>query len=114
MGVPARESPHPQHTAGSRRKVSSGPSTCFRVLPGVPSCLPGRRLERVREDRFGAGLANGASEDGGLEEFEESLPNRRSSSATRAANCSTSPVKDLIVASFTDSRSSNSSRVGSP
>jgi hypothetical protein len=33
--------------------------------------LPGFLPEEVREDRFGAGLANGTS-DGGLEEFEES------------------------------------------
>lgn len=99
----------------------SGSSTRLSVVPAVPSCLPGPRPERIREDCFGAGLANGASEDGGLEEFDESLPSCRSGSATRATSpatctacCSTNAVNAAIVASFADSRSSNSSRVGSP
>lgn len=52
--------------------------------PGSPGCLPGLRPVLCRDDRFFAGfLPHGASVDGGREEFEESVPNCRSSSAIR-------------------------------
>ena len=116
----ARSAPQPQQAAGSWHTVSSGSSTSRSVLPGAPSCLPRRLPEDVREDRFGAGLANGGSDDGGLDEFEESLPNRRSNSSNRTANrshwelnCTTRPVNWVIVASFATSRSFSSSFDGS-
>lgn len=119
-GALARSAPHLRHAEGSPRMVSSGSSISRSVVPGAPSCLPGLRPERVREDRFGAGLANGRSDDGGLEEFEESLPRRRSSYATRAAsrshwelNCSTRPDSWAIVVSFAARRSFSSSYEGS-
>jgi len=44
------------------------------------------RPDLVRDERFLAGFFDhGASDDGGREEFDESEPNRRSSSATRSA-----------------------------
>lgn len=46
--------------------------------------MPGLRPVLCRDDRFFAGfLPHGASVDGGREEFEESVPNCRSSSAIR-------------------------------
>jgi len=52
--------------------------------PGSPGCLPGLRPVLCRDDRFFAGfLPHGASVDGGREEFEESVPNCRFSSAIR-------------------------------
>jgi hypothetical protein len=58
-------------------------------VPGSPGCFPGRRFPRSRSDRSLGFFACGLSEDGGLDEFDESLPSRRSSSATRAASAST-------------------------
>jgi hypothetical protein len=61
----------------------------FREDDGAPGCLPGRRPERLREDRFLAGFfCHGASVEGGREELEESFDSRRSSSATWALNTS--------------------------
>jgi len=42
----------------------------------------------LRRNDFGAGLANGESDDGGLEEFWLCCPNCRRSSATCARNAS--------------------------
>ena len=76
---------------GAARSASCGPGRRLsrRADPWAPGCLPGLRPDRVREDRLGAGLAHGASEDGGFDEFDESDPNRRSSSATRSVNRAT-------------------------
>jgi hypothetical protein len=52
------------------------------VRAWVPGCLPGRRPPP--SPRAGRVALARPSEDGGLEEFEESFPSRRSSSATRA------------------------------
>lgn len=73
-GAPARSAPQPLQAVGSWRTVSSGSSTNRSVVPGVPSCLPRRLPDTVREDRFGAGLTNGRSDDdgGGFEEFDGS------------------------------------------
>ena len=67
--------------------TSSGSSTCARCTPGAPGCLPGRRCSAHSLARRSAreGLRS-PSEEGGLEELEESLPSRRSSSATRACS----------------------------
>jgi hypothetical protein len=82
---PARSAPHPPRRSGRCSTTSSGSATCARCAPGAPGCLPDRRRcarssarRPVRE-----GLPS-PSVDGGLEELVESLPSRRSSSATRA------------------------------
>jgi hypothetical protein len=50
-------------------------SITVRDADAAPGCLPGLRLDLVREDRFFAGFfAHGASEDGGRDEFVESAP----------------------------------------
>jgi hypothetical protein len=51
--------------------------------PGAPGCLPGARPPPRRCCRRAGGLPS-PSHDGGREALEESLPRRRSSSATRA------------------------------
>jgi hypothetical protein len=50
--------------------------------------LPGLRPERPRSDRSRGFFSYGLSEEGGLDDVEESLPGRRSSSSTRAASAS--------------------------
>jgi hypothetical protein len=61
----------------------------FREDDGAPGCLPGRRPERRRADRFFAGFfSHGASVEGGREELEESLDNRSRNSSTWAVNTS--------------------------
>ena len=62
--------------------TSSGSATCARRLPASPGCLPLRPPPR----RGVAGFLPNPSTDGGVEEFDESAPNRASSSATRAAS----------------------------
>jgi hypothetical protein len=47
------------------------------VDPGSPGCLPGRRCPRPRSDRsllFFFFFLYGLSEEGGLDDVEESLP----------------------------------------
>lgn len=84
-----------------------------RDTPGSPGCFPGLRPLVRREDRALAGfLVNGESEDGGLEEFDESASRRRFSSATSARNSFTSAVKDLISSACTTTSSASSSYVG--
>jgi len=51
----------------------------------MPGCPPGLRPLRRRNER-GAGLVNGESDDGGLEEFCEFWPSWRFNSATSARN----------------------------
>ncbi len=73
-------------TASVTKATRSGSSTSDRDDDAAPGCLPGLRPERVRDERrFARALSHGASEDGGREEFDESAPNRRSSSAIRSA-----------------------------
>ena len=56
-------------------------------MDAAPGCLPGLRPDRVRAERFFAGcLDHGGSEDGGLDEFDESVPARRSNSPIRSVN----------------------------
>lgn len=81
-GVPASSPPQPPQRSGIWTTNSSGSVTCARCAPGVPGCLPGRRPPP--SPRAGRVALARPSEDGGLEEFEESFPSRRSSSATRA------------------------------
>ena len=55
------------------------------VVPGSPGCFPGRRFPRSRSDRSRPFFLYGLSDDGGLDDVDESLPACRSRSSTRAA-----------------------------
>jgi hypothetical protein len=100
-GAPVNDPLHPEQCPGSIGMTRSGVSDNDRDTPG---CLPGLRPERSRDDRGFAGfLLHGGSEDGGRDEFDESKPNRRSNSATRAVNRS---INSACAA--TNSRSSAS------
>jgi hypothetical protein len=87
------------HRSGTCQATSSGSSTCARCAPGAPGCLPGRRSSARSSARRSTreGLRS-PSEDGGMEEFEESLPSRRSSSATRARNVAIRRVCSALTA----------------
>jgi hypothetical protein len=91
--------PHPPHRSGACQATSSGSSTCARWAPGAPGCLPGRRPSARPAPRRAAreGLPS-PSEDGGLDEFEESLPSRRSSSTTRALSVSSRRACSALAA----------------
>ncbi len=97
--IPAavRAAPQPAQCAGSISTVWSGSSLRLREIPGAPGCVPGLRPERVRDERFRAGLFHGASDDGGRDEFDESIPRRRSNSATRSTNTATNPSSIATV-----------------
>ena len=77
-----------ERVASSGRRCSARSSTTVsggrsgRVRLGCPGCPPFRFPLGVLG---GAGLACGGSEDGGLDEFEESWPSRASRSASRAS-----------------------------
>ena len=62
----------PQQT-GSHTIISSGSSTSGITEPGAPGCLPGRRPEKVREERL-TGVRYGEFDDGGRLEVNESAP----------------------------------------
>ena len=87
--APARSAPHSEHAPGAHTIVTSGSATCCSVDDCAPGCLPGGRLPRSRRERSRGLFAYGLSDDGGRDEFDESFPSRRSSSATRAASAST-------------------------
>ena len=102
--APVNDPRQPQQCAGSIGTNRSGLSDNDRDTPGSPGCLHGLRPDRSRQERCFAGfLFHGGSEDGGREEFDESAPSRRSSSATRAVNLS---INSACAA--TNSRSSAS------
>jgi hypothetical protein len=86
-GADTRSAPHPPQRPGVCQTTASGSATRARCAPGVPGCLPGRRPSARSAARRSAraGLRS-PSEEGGLEELEESWPSRRSSSATRACS----------------------------
>jgi hypothetical protein len=46
----------------------------------------------LRRNDFGAGLANGESDDGGFDEFDEFCPSCRFNSATSARSCAITPA----------------------
>src|SRR5882757_1389389 len=71
-GASARLAPQPVHGPGSCRFRSFGLSTSANVEPGWPGCPPGLR-PLLRRNDFGAGLVNGESDDGGLEELVDYL-----------------------------------------
>ena len=107
--------PRQQHRSTTRCTPSSAPAPAARpdpglsdndrdtppspgCLPGLPTGLPPRSSAASRGSR-----CHGGSEDGGREEFDESAPSRRSSSATRAVNLSINSA-----CTVTNSRSSAS------
>jgi len=76
--------------------TSSGSSTRFIVDPGSPACFPGRRFPRSRNDRPLPLFLYGLSEDGGLDDVDESFPACHSSRPIRAASCSFRAVSSPI------------------
>jgi hypothetical protein len=64
--------------------MSSGLVTWRSVDDCAPGCFPRLRPLRPRSDRSLGFFLYGLSDDGGLDDVEESLPRRRSSSATRS------------------------------
>src|SRR5665647_2712966 len=99
------------HTGGSTTTVSSG-SFWGNVEPGSPFALPGLRPGLSRNERFLflGGLVNGSSEDGGLEEFEESLLSRLASSSTCAVSLAICPACAVSWASLAVSSSLKATR----
>src|SRR5271157_1117567 len=87
-GTSARPCPQQPHAAGPYSTVSSGLPDCSSVEDGAPGCLPGLRPDLRRSDRSFGFLVYGLSDEGGLDDVEESLARRRSSSSTRAASAS--------------------------
>jgi hypothetical protein len=75
-GTPDRSCPQQPHAAGPHSTVSSGLSDCFSVLDCVPGCLPGLRPDLPRSDLSFGFFLYGLSEDGGLDDVEDS-PNFR-------------------------------------
>ena len=76
-GTPDRSCPQQPHAAGPHSTVLSGLSACFSVLDCAPGCLPGLRPDLPRSDRSFGFFLYGLSEDGDLDELEESLPSSR-------------------------------------
>src|SRR5450755_1052403 len=112
--APVNDRVHPEQCPGSIRTTRSGVSDNDRDTPGSPGCFPGLRPDRSRDDRGLAGcLLHGASEDGGREEFDESAPSRRSSSATRAVNLSICAACEVINSACTAINSRSSASVES-
>jgi hypothetical protein len=84
LGAPARSAAHRPQVAGAHTTISSGSATCRSVKDSAPGCLPRFRPLRPRSDRSRGFFLSGLSDDGGLDDVPESLPRRRSSSATRS------------------------------
>ena len=82
--APARSAPHRPQAAGKHTTTSSGSATCRSVDDCAPGCLPRLRPLRPRSDRSRGFFLYGLSDDGGRDDVPESLPRRRSSSATRS------------------------------
>ena len=72
--------------------VRGTPEAWRSVEDSAPGCFPGLRPLRPRSDRSLGLFLYGLSDDGGLDDAEESLPRRRSISATR-------PLSAAILAS---------------
>ena len=85
-GSPVRSCPQQPHAAGPQNTVWPGSGDCFSVEDGAPGCLPGLRPDWPRSDRSFGFFVYGLSDEGGLEEVDESLSRRRRSSSTCAAS----------------------------
>ena len=85
-GSPVRSCPQQPHAAGAHTTVSPGSGDCFSVEDCAPGCLPGLRPDLPRSDRSRGFFLYGLSDDGGLDDVEESLSRRRRSSSTCAAS----------------------------
>src|ERR1019366_7615449 len=105
-----RSAPQQPHAAGPHSTVSSGSGDCLSVEDRAPGCLPGLRPDRLRSDRSLVFFWYGLSEEGGLEDVEESLPRRRSSSSTRAASTASCARAAASCAAASSSPSSAASR----
>ena len=78
-----------------------------------PGCFPRLRPLRWRSDRSLGFFLYGPSDDGGFDDVEESLPRRRSSSATRslsAANRACAASRAAVAAASCASLASMTSR----
>ena len=101
---------HRAHRSGATSKISFGSLTTRRDADAEPSCLPGLRPDRLRDERFFAGcLSPGASADGGRDDVEEFLPRRRSSSAIRSACSAITRLCCTTTDSSSRTRASNRS-----
>ena len=106
----ARPCPQQPHAAGPHSTVSSGSADCFKVADCAPGCLPGLRPDLPRSDRSRGFFLYGLSEDGGLDDVEESLASRRSSSWIRAASASICASRTASCAAASSSRSAAACR----
>ena len=93
--APARSAPHRPQAAGAHTTTSSGSATCRSVEDSAPGCLPRFRPLRPRSDRSRGFFLYGLSDDGGLDDVPESLPRRRSSSATRSLSAANPRLRRL-------------------
>lgn len=81
-GSPARPCPQQPHAAGPHSTVSPGSGDCRSVDDSAPGCFPGLRPDLPRSDRSRGFFLYGLSDEGGLDDVEESLSRRRRSSST--------------------------------
>ena len=110
-GASVISAPHPPHATGSCLTLRVGHAIWRSVVPGCPGCPPGRRPDLLRRD-FGAGLANGESDDGGREEFFEFCFSCAVSSATTASSLATRAVRSALSTSKAALRAASSSYEG--
>ena len=105
--APARPVPHRPQAAGAHTTVSSGLATWRSVDDCAPGCFPRLRPLRWRSDRS-LGFLYGLSDDGGLDDVEESLRTRRLRSSTSADSRSTRAVSSPISRYASASRPASS------
>ena len=108
-GTPARSMPQQPHAGGGQPMISSGFSHCRSVEDCAPGCLPGLRPVFFRRERS-RGLRYGPSDDGGLEDVEDSLPRRLRSSSTCAASTASCASRTASSAAASSSRAARASR----
>ena len=109
-GTSVRSRPQQPHAAGPHTTVLPGLADCLSVEDGAPGCLPGLRPDLRRSDRSFGFLVYGLSDEGGLDDVEESLARRRSSSSTRAASASARARSAASCAAAASSRAAAASR----
>jgi hypothetical protein len=106
-GASDKSAPHPVHGPGSCRFHSFGLSTSASVAPGCPGCPPGV-FPLLRRSDLGAGLANGESDDGGLDEFRLFCPSYRFNSAFSARTSAISACNRSISSACCTTRAASS------